>query len=70
MTQATVVTTITHPVSGEKFAVRMAVGTIFEAAGPMHYSDPTDQDSLEGWLQNNGETSRDDGEWLNREIED
>ena len=63
-------TTIHHPVSGEKFAVRMDKdGTITEAAGPLHYSDATDQDSLEGWLQNNSETSRDDGEWLNREIE-
>ena len=47
------ITTINHPKSGETFAIEINTdGDIIHAAGPLHYSDPTDTVSLQGWLDN------------------
>lgn len=73
--------TINHPVSGDVYAVEMAVLTgedesdvietaLVRVAGPLHHSAPTDDDSLRDYLDNQDEQDcRDDAIWLRREIE-
>ena len=45
-------TTHRHPTSGEIYAVELEDGDIVAAAGPLHSDDPTDEDSLFGWISN------------------
>lgn len=66
---ASEITTVQHPTSGDIYAVRIEDGVIAEAAGPLYHSDARDVDSLTGWLANNSTTAREDGAWLQGEIE-
>lgn len=63
------ITTAQHPKTAEHYAVAVDEdGKIIEAAGPLYYKDPTDEDSLYGWLANSF-TAKEDGEWLQAEID-
>tara|TARA_Y100000310_G_scaffold139505_1_gene138836 strand:- start:374 stop:580 length:207 start_codon:yes stop_codon:yes gene_type:complete len=55
--------TIHH--QGETYAVEIdPAGHLVRAAGPLHHTDPTDQDSLYEWIVNAGPDAETDAAWL------
>ena len=53
------------PDSGEVYAVQLTSdGRIVAAAGPIHYADTTDPDSLHGLISNAGPAAQEDGALL------
>ena len=63
------ITTIRHPRSGETYAVEIYGDIVVRAAGPLHYSDPTDWASLAQAIANAGTDAEDDGAWLQSELD-
>jgi hypothetical protein len=62
-------TTVSHPTSGETYAVEMHDGIIVRAAGPLPQGEAIDDRSLESWLTNNRESAEASGAWLQAEID-
>jgi hypothetical protein len=73
-------TVITHPRSGERFAVELdGADQIIRAAGPLHYNTPTDAETLRDYIDHdtairdyiNNQDSGDveaDAAWLRDEL--
>lgn len=72
--------TVNHPRTGEAYAVELDVLTgedetdvietvMTRVAGPLQHSDPTDPDSLEAYISNQGDVALEDAVWLQREFD-
>lgn len=65
-------TTIKHPRSGEVYAVEIGGSpeSVVRAAGPLHYKDPTDAESIRDYLDNQPqEDTEENGQWLQAELD-
>lgn len=62
-------TTVSHPTSGETYAVEIHNGLIVRAAGPLNHGDTVDDDSIESWLSNSSESAEARGTWLQAAID-
>lgn len=62
---------VRHPRSGERFIFeerRTPFGTVYRAAGPVHWTVNLTQGEMEDHLDNLSTEAYADGEWLAREL--